>query len=111
MKVRELLEILKSGVPVVRIIDSKRPATRTDNSGVLFCDYLAELSMNESRLTKYFDYTVTRFHINNEISHKQYKELGLLPPFRPDLTAEYSLSDVQIKVYYDIYIDTAGKEE
>lgn len=39
-----------------------------------------------------------------EIRHRQWKEKGLIPPFEPELTAQYTFSDMEFKLYYDIYL-------
>lgn len=111
MKVSELLEVLTGGIPTIRIIDANAPQ---DNNrvvnGVMLCEYLDRLSHAMEIWRPFADCEVKHFRVSNEVSHKQYKELGLVPPFKPELTAEYSFADLQVKVYYDIFIDgsTAG---
>lgn len=106
MKVYELLEVLQGGIPTVRIIDANAPQDNNrDMKGVLLCDFLDNLSHKMLNWQKYRDFDVTRFKVQHEVSHKRYKELGLIPPYRPDLTAEYELGELNQKTYYDIYID------
>ena len=37
-----------------------------------------------------------------EIRHKQWKEKGLMPPTEPEWAAQYSFSDLEMKLYYTI---------
>lgn len=39
-----------------------------------------------------------------EITHRRWKELGLMKPLEPDQTAQYKFSDLQMSLYYTIYI-------
>nr|DAH16681.1 MAG TPA: hypothetical protein [Caudoviricetes sp.] len=39
-----------------------------------------------------------------DISHKRWEELHLLPPIEPERLAEYRFSDLQMTIYYTIYI-------
>ena len=120
MKVKELLDVLKGGVPTVRIIDNnlfeklsaERKATwQKPDEAVIDCVYLDRTVLSDFAMTKFYDYEVTHFVVVHEVHHKQYQERGLIPPFRPDLTAEYDLKDLKQKTYYDIYINyLPGKE-
>ena len=113
VKVKDLLEILQGGIPTVRIIDANVPQDHNrDNDGVMACEYLDRIALNKCYWRPFEDCEVVRFKVTHEVSHKLYKEKGLIPPFRPDLTAEYELGDLKQKTYYDIYIDgsTAGDD-
>lgn len=39
-----------------------------------------------------------------EITHRRWKELGLMKPLEPEQTAQYKFSDLQMSLYYTIYI-------
>ena len=39
-----------------------------------------------------------------EITHKNWKEKGLIPPIHPEELAQYSFSDLQMSLYYTFYI-------
>lgn len=39
-----------------------------------------------------------------EITHRRWKELGLMKPLEPDQTTQYKFSDLQMSLYYTIYI-------
>jgi hypothetical protein len=47
---------------------------------------------------------VKSFRACPEITHKQWKEKGLIPPVQPEEMAQYSFSDLQMSLYYDFYI-------
>lgn len=48
---------------------------------------------------------VTKLRTVPEIRHKQWRELGLMQPIEPDITPQYSFSDLTMQQYYDIYIE------
>lgn len=39
-----------------------------------------------------------------ELRHRNYKALELEPPLKPDIAPKYKFSDLQMQLYYDIYI-------
>lgn len=47
---------------------------------------------------------VKKFRAVPEIRHRKWKERNLMPPLSPDKTPDYSFSDLQMKLYYTIYI-------
>ena len=53
---------------------------------------------------KYSEYEVKKFRAVPEITHRRWKELGLMKPLEPDQTAQYKFSDLQMSLYYTIYI-------
>lgn len=53
---------------------------------------------------KYSGNEVKKFRAVPEITHRRWKELGLLKPLEPDQTAQYKFSDLQMSLYYTIYI-------
>ena len=53
---------------------------------------------------KYSGHEVKKFRAVPEITHKRWKELGLMKPLEPDQTAQYKFSDLQMSLYYTIYI-------
>ena len=50
------------------------------------------------------EYRKYREHEVPEITHRRWKELGLMKPLEPDQTAQYKFSDLQMSLYYTIYI-------
>lgn len=47
---------------------------------------------------------VKRLRAVPEVRHKNWKALGLMQPMQPEETPDYSFSDLQLTLYYDIYI-------
>ena len=47
---------------------------------------------------------VIRVRAVPEITHKRWKELNRMQPLRPEETPDFSFSDLQMKLYYTIYI-------
>ena len=108
MTVKDFLKILSGSIPTVRIIDANVPRDNNRNdAGVMACEFLDHLSTHDGTWRAFEDCEVLHFAVTHEVSHKEYKERGLIQPFRPDLTAEYEIGDLKQKTYYDIYIDGA----
>ncbi|WP_306780055.1 hypothetical protein [Agathobacter rectalis] len=53
---------------------------------------------------KYSGHEVKKFRAVPEITHRRWKELGLMKPLEPEQTAQYKFSDLQMSLYYTIYI-------
>ena len=53
---------------------------------------------------KYSGHEVKKFRAVPEITHRRWEELGLMKPLEPDQTAQYKFSDLQMSLYYTIYI-------
>ena len=47
---------------------------------------------------------VRKFRVIPEIRHRRWKELNLMRPLEPTETPDYSFSDLEMKIYYTIYI-------
>ena len=79
----------------IRIFDGGKEVFR----GFLFCltDYDERYEDVKKREVK-----KQSFHL--DISHKEWKERGLLPPLEPEQTARYKFRDLQLELYIDIYI-------
>ena len=99
MTVKELIDTLES---------SDRLRIIKDGADV-YVGYLAEFRpfadhkiCEEYR--KYSEDTVKKFRAVPEITHKRWQELGLIKPLEPEQTAQYKFSDLQMSLYYTIYI-------
>ena len=53
---------------------------------------------------EYFEEIIKKFRAVPEIRHKQWKDRDLMPPMEPEILAQYSFSDLEMKLYYDIHI-------
>lgn len=99
MTVKEFISTLESS-DRLRIIENK-----TD----VYTGYLAvfrpfanhEIS---EEYRKYSGREVKKFRAVPEITHRRWEELGLMKPLEPDQTAQYKFSDLQMSLYYTIYI-------
>lgn len=47
---------------------------------------------------------VVKFRAVPEITHRKWKELNLMSPLRPDETPDFKFQELQMKLYYTIYI-------
>ena len=100
MRLEELLRTLQNP-DLLRIFKDKTE---------VFTGYLAGLALTNGTefggelFDKYKDETVKSFRCIPEITHKRWKELNLMQPLRPEETPDFSFSDLQMKLYYTIYI-------
>lgn len=93
MTVEEMLEKLEPS-DMLRIMKDKKE---------LYCGYLGMMEYHHGELS-WIKIEVTKFRAVPEITHKRWKELGLMSPLKPSETPNFSFSDLQMKLYYTIYI-------
>ena len=53
---------------------------------------------------EYAGETMKKFSAVPELRHKEWKQRGLMAPMEPDETPDYGFSDLEMKLYYTIYI-------
>ena len=94
MKLCEFTEIIENS-DEVRIIKGGKD---------IFIGWLAMLTMHNAVYADIREDTVKKFRAIPEIKHKRWRELNLQRPLQPDETPDYSFSDLQMKLYYTIYI-------
>lgn len=71
----------------------------------LFIDYRASLRFEDSGLFESIKHEeIRKFRAVPEIRHREWKERNLMPPLTPDETPDFSFRDLQMKLYYTIYI-------
>ena len=72
----------------------------------LFVGWRATLVMDKENeiMQQYSETEVKKFRVIPEIRHKQWQQKGLMQPLQPEVLAEYSFSDLQMSLYYTIYI-------
>ena len=81
---------------IVAVMSGPDRVRITKGSNELFAGYLGNLvHMAEE---------VTRIKETVDISHKRYKELGLMQPLHPEETPNYSFSDLQLTIYREIIL-------
>ena len=73
-----------------------------ENEQAIFTGYVGMLPPEiKERLA---DKEVTGYRCHLDIKHKEWKERGLMQPLQPDELAQYSFSDLQLSLYYCIYV-------
>lgn len=70
----------------------------------IFTGFLGVLVLNTELFDRIADEKVVKFRAHPEIRHKRWKELNLMRPLEPDETPDYCFSDLEMKLYYTIYI-------
>ena len=107
MKLSEILSVLDSA-DRIRIIDGKRGNTYQEmdpNVKILYSGYKSMIEYHRGETDFLLDDPeVGKLVAHPEIKHKDYEELGLLPPYEPDITRMYEFSDLTMFLYYDIYL-------
>ena len=104
MTVESLLKVISPETSIRILRDKER----------LYVGYSSILTMqstpntdNSERLRLYNslkDCNIKHFAAVPEIRHKEWKNKNLMPPIEPDKLAEYSFSDLQMDLYYTIFI-------
>lgn len=93
MKLNEVTGILCDSARL-RIIKGKE---------ILYAGFLASMRIEKAAMLT-GEEEVEKLSATPEITHRQWKERGLIPPFEPMLTAQYAFSDMELKLYYDVYL-------
>lgn len=70
----------------------------------VFVGWLAMLVMHNETYEEIRTNAVKKFRAIPEIRHRQWKERNLMKPLEPDRTPEFLFSDLQINLYYTIYL-------
>lgn len=69
----------------------------------IYTGYLA-LIVHNPQIEAEMDAVITLFRAVPEIKHKQWRERGLMAPMEPEEMSQYAFSDLQMQLYYTIYI-------
>lgn len=99
MRLEELIDTLESA-DMLRILKDDKE---------IFVGYLAlfipKVGHRECKeYEQHKDDKVIRFRAVPEITHRRWKELNLMSPLRPDETPDFKFSELQMKLYYTIYL-------
>lgn len=70
----------------------------------VFVGWLAMLVMHNEVYEEIRTDAVKKFRAVPEIRHRQWKERNLMKPLEPDETPEFLFSDLQMNLYYTIYL-------
>ena len=99
---------LQEFVGVLENSDRVHIINAADKSDI-YIGYLAMFT-NEAKgggdgiIKEYAKRQVKRFRAVPEIRHKRWKELNLMKPLEPEETADFNFQDLQMSLYYTIYI-------
>ena len=94
MTVNEFLEKLEPS-DMLRIMKDKEE---------LYCGYLGMIEYHEKKSDSFWNENVKKFRAVPEITHKNWKELGLMSPLKPSETPLFSFAELQMRLYYTIYV-------
>ena len=89
---------------IAAIIRPSERARVIKNGFVVFADWNYYLRENYKEHGFTGDEIVTDIRVHLDASHKDWKQLGLRPPLDPESTPRYIAGDMQINMYYDMYI-------
>lgn len=70
----------------------------------VFVGWLAMLVMHNEMYEEIRTDAVKKFRAVPEMRHRQWKERNLMKPLEPDETPEFLFSDLQMNLYYTIYL-------
>ena len=88
---------------LIAVLDNSQRLQVIEGEKILFCGWNALLPYDENE--EYIKTAkVKRFNPYIEINHKKWKEKGLIAPMQPEVTPDYSFSDLQLTLYNTIYI-------
>ena len=98
---------------VVKLMSNPDTVMITEGSRMIFSGYLGTMIHYCPEYEAVKDRRVKSLGIQTDISHKEWKERGLLPPMKPEEAAQYSFSDLQMTIYrkIDIYKEDEGEDE
>lgn len=70
----------------------------------IFAGFLGVFVLETDLFDSVVNEKVIKFRAVPEIRHRRWKELNLMRPLEPDETPDYRFSDLEMKLYYTIYI-------
>ena len=71
---------------------------------VIFIGYLARFNEKSEETGLTGQEEVEKLRAVPELRSKYWKEKGLMPPCEPEQLAQYTFSDLEMKLYYDIHL-------
>lgn len=94
MTVKDIMTLLESSDRVRVIKDGEE----------IYNQYFANMEVDKDIVAQIGDAEVKRFRAIPEITHRKYKERGLIAPMKPEETPDYSFRDLQLCIYHTITI-------
>lgn len=70
----------------------------------VYVGWLALLVVNNEHYESIRTDAVKKFKAVPEIRHKQWRERNLMRPLEPDKAPEFAFTDLQMSIYYTIYL-------
>lgn len=99
MILKELLEVLSGPDELLIVREAEKEADEEilykGYKGLPICNLIPAELMEE---------TVTRFSFYPEIKHREWEKRNLMPPIDPDKTPNFKYKDLQITIYYKIFL-------
>lgn len=74
------------------------------NEKEIYIGFCGTLKAETELINQIKDKEMMKFRVHTDITHKQWKELGLIKPLEPNETPDFKFRDLQLKLYYTIYI-------
>lgn len=72
---------------------------------MLACNYFGAIDSDaDMRAIFKADPQIEKFSVTPEITHREWKERGLMKPMEPEIARTYEFKDLQMLLYYDIYV-------
>ena len=87
MTVKDIMTLLESPDRVRVIKDGEE----------IYNQYFANMEVDKDIVAQIGDAEVKRFRAIPEITHRKYKERGLIAPMKPEETPDYSFRDLQLR--------------
>lgn len=70
----------------------------------IYIGYLCKYKLQQEEIELTGEEEVDRLQVIPEIRHRQWKQRNLLPPISPGEEAQYKFSDMEIRLYYAIFL-------
>lgn len=70
----------------------------------LYSGYKENIAHQDQSVQDALEAEVKRFRCIPEVTHKHWKELGLMSPLSPEDTPKYEFQNLSLRIYYEIYI-------
>lgn len=96
IKIKDFIKIIAPSSRV-RIIENEKD---------VFTGWAAMLDLADGQkiMDEYGSRIIKKFDAEPEIRHKEWQKRGLMSAIEPDKTPEYNFADLQMSLYYTIYI-------
>lgn len=99
MKFGETLKVLENPDRIRIFKDEKEICT-----GYIGTQFMHGAGLGGELFEMYKDEEVKKIRCAIEIRHRRWEELGLKSPLTPNETPDFKFSDLQMKLYYMIYL-------